>query len=244
MTSELAARAGLDDKRLKIRSLLSLSAPADALYAYYAFYHDPKRTELTVHEDEEGRTDGFVAVCQTAQRLFQPTVVLRTPRGSVAVELLREALTPGRPYYLITTLDLQEAAAEVVEMQDLKINRVYEVDLARFEYQVNVLVVAEEGIEDRPRFVIRAQEETVAEAGVTWLSPHFAGVTVQATPPARERGFGQSVLGACSRWIIRSGRHPLVIVDARDGFTTSLVEAVGYRDAGARELAGDVVCRP
>jgi hypothetical protein len=244
VTSELEARAGLDDKRLKIRPLLSLSAPADALYAYYAFYHDPKRTELTVHEDEGGRADGFVAVCQTAQRLFQPTVVLRTPRGSVATELLREALTPGRPYYLITTLDLQEAAAEVVDMQELGINRVYELDLARFDYQVNVLVVAEDGIEDRPRFVIRAQEETVAEAGVTWLSPHFAGVTVQATEPAQERGFGQSVLGACTRWIIRSGRHPLVSVDARDAFTTSLIEAVGYRDAGARELVADVVCRP
>lgn len=244
MTSELEARAGLDDKRLKIRSLLSLSAPADALYAYYAFYHDPKRTELTVHEDDQGRADGFIAVCQTAQRLFQPTVALRTPRASVAVELLREALMPGRPYYLITTLDLQEAVADVVEIQDLEINRVYEVDLARFEYQVNVLVVAEEGVEDRPRFVIRAQEETVAEAGVTWLSPHFAGVTVRATASARERGFGQSVLGACTRWVIRSGRHPLVIVDAQDAFTTALVEAVGYRDAGTRELAGDVICRP
>ena len=243
MTSELEARAGLDDKRLKIRSLLSLSAPADALYAYYAFYHDPNRTELTIHEDGRGRADGFVAVCQTAQRLFQPTVVLRTPRRSVAVELLREALTPGRPYYLITTLDLQEAAADVVEMEDLEINRIYEVDLARFEYEVNVLVVAEEGVEDRPRFVIRAQEETVAEAAVTWLSPHFAGVTVRATPPAQERGFGQAVLGACTRWVIRSGRHPLIMVDVQDAFTTSLVEAVGYRDAGARELAGDVVCR-
>ena len=33
------------------------------------------------------------------------------------------------------------------------------------------------------------------------------------------------------------------MVDVQDALTTSLVEAVGYRDAGARELAGDVVCR-
>jgi hypothetical protein len=234
----------LDPERLKIRSLISLSAPADALYAYYAFYHDPKRTELTVHEDAEGRGDGFVAVCQTGQRLFQPTVALRTPKPGVAVELLRKALTPGRPYYLITTLDLQEAATEVVEMAEVEINRVYEIDLSRFQYEVNVLVVAEEGIEDRPRFLIRAQGETVAEAGVTWLSTHFAEVYVHATPPARERGFGQSVLAACTRWVIRSGRHPLAIVDAQDDATTALVEAVGYADTGARELAGDVICRP
>lgn len=241
--AELDARGELDRDRLKIRSLISLSAPADALYAYYAFYHDRKRTELTIHEDRAGRADGFVAVCQTGQRLFQPTVALRTPKAPVAVELLREALTPGRPYYLITTVDLREAAAEVVEIPEPEINRVYEIDLSRFEYRVNVLVVAEEGIEDRPRFLIRAQEEIVAEAGVAWLTPHFAGVYVHAAPPAGERGFDRSVLGACTRWVIRSGRHPLAMVDVQDDSTTSLVEAVGYVDSGARELVGDVICR-
>jgi hypothetical protein len=242
--AELDARGGLDRERLKIRSLISLSAPADALYAYYAFYHDPKRTELIIHEDRAGRADGFVGVCQTGQRLFQPTVALRTPKAPVAVELLREALTPGRPYYLITTVDLREAVAEVVEIPEPEINRVYEIDLSQFEYQVNVLVVAEEGIEDRPRFLIRTQEEIVAEAGVAWLTPHFAGIYVHVAPPAGERGFDRSVLGACTRWVIRSGRHPLAMVDVQDDSTTSLVEAVGYVDSGARELAGDVICRP
>ncbi len=243
MRDELDARAGLDDKRLKIRSLISLSAPADALYAYYAFYHDPERTELAVHEDDHGRTDGFVAVCQTGQRLFEPTVALRARRAGAAVDLLRRALTPGRPYYLITTVDLRDAAEEVVEMGEVEIDRVYGIDLSRFEYEVNVLVVGEEGIEGRPRFVIRAQEEVVAEAGVTWRSPSFAGVTVQATPAARERGFGESVLAACSRWVVRSGRHPLAAVDVQDATTTALVEAVGYVDTGVRELVTDVICR-
>lgn len=244
MRAEFDARAGLDRERLKIRSMISLSAPADALYAYYTFYHDPKRTELTIHEDSEGRADGFVAVCQTGQRLFQPTVALRTPKTGVAVELLRKALMPGRPYYLITTLDLQEAAAEVVEISEPEIHWIYKIDLSRFEYQVNVLVVAEEGLEDRPRFLIRAQEEIVAEAGVAWLSPHFAGVYVQATPPASERGFGRSVLGVCTRWVVRSGRHPLAMIDVQNHSITDMVEAVGYVDTGARELAGDVICRP
>ncbi len=237
-------RAELDRRRLKIRSLLSLSTPGDALYAYYAYYHDPKRTELTVHEDAEGRADGFVAVCQTAQRLFQPTVALRAQQADVAVELLREALTPGRPYSVVTALHLQEAAREVVEIPELEIDRVYEMELSRFDHEVNVLVVAEEGIEERPRFLIRAQGEIVAEAGVTWLSPHFAGVYAQATPPARERGFGRSVLGACTRWVVRSGRRPLVIVDAQDDLTADLVEGVGYVDTGGRQLVGDAICRP
>jgi hypothetical protein len=71
--------------RLKVRLVLDLSAPADALAAYYALYYDPTRTRLYAHEDASDHVDGFVAVCQTGQRLFQPTVVLRTP----------DALLPG-----------------------------------------------------------------------------------------------------------------------------------------------------
>ena len=55
--------ADLQALRLKARILLHLSDPVDALYAYYALYHDPRRTELFIHEDAEGHTDGFAAVC-------------------------------------------------------------------------------------------------------------------------------------------------------------------------------------
>jgi hypothetical protein len=235
--------AEVDRVRLKIRPMLSLSATTDALYAYYAFYHDRERTKLHVHQDAESRTDGFVAVCQTSQRLFQPTVVLRTPKVRVAVDLLRQALHPGRPYYLITTPDLREAVLGVVDMPEPQINRLYEIDLSRFKYAINVLVVAEEGIEGRPRFVIRSQDEIVAEAGVAWLSPHFAAVYTQATPAAKGRGLGRSVLATGTRWVIRSGRRPLTIVNAEDDPAIALAEAVGYVDTGARELAGAIVCR-
>jgi GNAT superfamily N-acetyltransferase len=234
--------AEVDTVRLKIRSMLSLSAATDALYAYYAFYHDPERTQLRVHQDSEGHTDGFVAICQTGQRLFQPTVVVRTAKVRVAVGLLREALAPGRPYYLVTTPDLRGAVLEVVNMPRLQINRVYEVNLSRFKYAINVLVVPEEGIEGRPRFVVRARDAIVAEAGVAWLAPHFAAVYVQVTPAAQERGLGESVLQTCTRWVIRSGRRPLIIVAAEDNQTMALAESVGYVDTGARELAGEAVC--
>lgn len=232
----------MDKTRLKIRSMLSLSAPADALYAYYVFYHDRDRTELHVHERDDGGADGFLAVCQTAQRLFQPTLVLRTSKADVASTMLRDVLKPGRPYYLITTPDLKKSATQVVEMPDPEVSRIYEIDLSRFNYSVNVLVVSEGGVEDRPRFLVRAEGEVVAEAGVSWLSPQFAGVHVRATGAALERGLGESVLATCTRWIIRSGRHPLAIVAKPDDVTTSLVERVGYLDSGARELSGDVIC--
>ncbi len=235
--------AEFDALRLKIRPMLSLSAPADALYTYYGFYHDPERTELYVHEGTAGRADGFVAVCQTAQRLFQPTVALRALDPDVAVELLRRALKPGRPYYLVTTLHLQEAVAEVVQMAEVQINRIYEVDLSRLNQEVNVLVVPDVGIEGRPRFLVRSEDEIVAEAGVSWLSPHFGGIYAQVTPAARERGLGRAVVVACTRWVIRSGRHPLSVVDAQDEAGTYLLETAGYVDTGGRELAGDVTCR-
>jgi len=232
----------IDAERLRVRSMLSLSAPGDALYAYYAFYHDRDRTELHVHQDAEGSADGFLAVCQTGQRLFQPTVVLRTPKVDVAADLLGEALEPGRPYYLITTMDLREAVSGVVVMSEPQTSRVYEIDLSRFEHSVNVLVVAEEGIEGRPRLLVRSQDELVAEAGLGWRSPQFAAVNVQLTEAAQRRGLGRAVLSACTRWVVRAGLHPLVIVDVKDEYMTRLVESVGYVDSGARELAADVTC--
>ena len=233
----------LERLRLRVRLVLDLSAPADALPAYYALYYDPTRTRLYVHEDATDHVDGFVAVCQTGQRLFQPTVVLRTPDARAAVELLRQALAPGRPYYLITTSDLREPVAEVLGIEQPEINRIYTLDLVRFQPLINVLVVAEQGLGGRPRFVIRSQGEIASEAGVNWRSPHFAEVFVRTMPAAQGRGWGRAVLSACTRWVIRSARQPLYIVSERNDPSIALAEGVGYVDTGAREFAGEGVCR-
>jgi hypothetical protein len=231
-----------DRKRLKIRSMLDLSAPADALLAYYVFYHDPERTGLYVHEDAAGHADGVVAVCQTGQRLFQPTVVLRTPKEKVALDLMRRALTNTRPYYMITTLDLRDVVAQVVRVEQFQVNRIHCVDLSRLKSAINVLVVPEEGLEGRPRFVIRSQGEIAAEAGTTWMSPHFAALYVRTTPAARSRGWDQAVLVTCTRWSIQSGRQPLYIVDEKDRSALALAAEVGYINTGAREFAAEGVC--
>jgi len=236
--------ADLKTLRLKVRPLLHLSVPSDALYVYYAFYHDPRRTRLYVHEDTAGHADGFVAVCQTGQRLFEPTVVLRTPNAEVAVALLRQALLPGRPYYLITTPDLQDAVAEVVDVEQPEINHAYRLDLFRFQPSINILVVAEQGLGDQPRFVIRSQGEIAAEAGINWASPHFAEIFVRTTPAAQGRGWGKAVVMACTTWVIRSSRQPLYVVNERNESSIALAEVVGYVDTGAREFAGEGVCRP
>jgi len=236
--------ADLESLRLKARRLLDLAAPADALPVYYALHHDPARTRLYVHEDTDGRVDGFVAVCQTGQRLFQPTVVLRTSDAHAAIELLRQALVPGRPYALITTPDLRDVIADVVDIEQPEIHRIFKLDLFRFQPSINVLVVAERGQGDRPRFVIRSQEEVVSEAGINWLSPNFAEIFVYTTPAAQGRGWGRAVLTACTVWVVRSARQPLYVVSERTGPGVRLAEALGYVDTGAREFAGDGVCRP
>jgi GNAT superfamily N-acetyltransferase len=233
----------LERLRLKARLVLDLSAPADALAAYYALYYDPTHTRLYVHEDATDHVDGFVAVCQTGQRLFQPTVVLRTPDARAAVELLRQALAPGRPYYLVTTPDLREPVEKVLDIEQPEVHRIYRLDLVRFHPLINVLVVAEQGLGGRPRFVIRSQGEIASEAGVNWHSPHFAEVFVRTMPAAQGRGWGRAVLSACTRWVIRSARQPLYIVGERNDPSIALAEGVGYVDTGAREFAGDGVCR-
>ncbi len=238
----------LQSLRLKARIMLNLSDPVDALYAYYALYHDPRRTQLTVHEDAEGHADGFAAVCQTGQHLFQPTIALRAKNERAAVEVLRQALVPGRPYAVITTLDLMDALAQAVDVEQAEINHLYSLELVRFQPIINVLVVTEEGVGDLPRFVIRSHGEVAtggiaAEAGLNWASPHFAEVFVQTQPEAQGRGWGRSVLAACTTWAVRSARQPLYVVNEANEPSIALAESVGYVDTGAREFAGEGVCK-
>jgi GNAT superfamily N-acetyltransferase len=233
----------LESQRLKVRSMLHLSAPTDALFVYYAFYHDSRRTQLYVHEDAEGHADGFVAVCQTGQRLFQPTVVLRTPSAEAAVELLGQALVPGRPYYLITTPDLRDAVLTVLDIERLEIDHVYRLDLFRMQPSINVLVVAEQGLGGLPRFVLRSQGEVAAESAPIWLSPHFSELFVRTASAAQGRGWGRAVLEASTTWVVRSGRQPIYIANEANEASLALAKAVGYVDTGARELAGEGVCR-
>lgn len=229
--------------RLKARTVLHLSDPADALCVYYALYHDPKRTQLTIHTDEEGLADGLAVVCQTGQRLFQPTVALRARAADVAVELLRQALTPGRPYYVITTPDVEESVTEVLNVEQSETNRIYKIELFHFKSVINVMVVTEEGLGGLPRFIIRSQGEIAAEAGMNWASPHFVEVYVHTEQVARERGWGRAVLMACTTWAIHSARQPLYVVNSENKASVALADAVGYVDTGAREFSAEGVCK-
>ncbi len=233
----------LERLRLKARPLLHFSDPADALYVHYAFYHDPRRTQLHVHENDAGHADGFVAVCQTGQRLFQPTVVLHATNTVAAVELLREALVPNRPYYVLTRPGMKNSVKKVVDIEQSKLNRVYKLDLSSLRFSINVMVVAEQGLDGKPRFIIRSRGEIAAEAGLNWYSTHFAELFVHTITAARGRGWGRAVLEAGTTWAIRSGRQPLYVVGESNQSSIRLAEEAGYVDTGAREFAGEGVCK-
>lgn len=240
MRSESTERVTLAAQRARLEreKLLSLTEPGDALAAYYALYHDPSRTRLWLHLDSDERVDGLVAVCQTGFHLFQPTVVLRARDAEVAVALLRQALYPGRPYYVVTAPALEPAVRAVLHLEQEELNWVYRFDPRRYRPEINVLVQPARAADGSPKFVIRSQGQVTAEAGINWRSPHFAEVYVHTQPQARGRGWGKAVVAACATTLIESGVQPLYIVTEGNAPSFRLAQSVGFVDTGAREFAG------
>lgn len=228
---------------LKRDRFLSLAEPGDALAVYYALYHDPGRTQLWLHFDAAGRVNGLVAVCQTGFNLFQPTVVLRATDAEVAVRSLDQALHPGRPYDVVTTPALGPALQAAVHLEREQVNRIYRFDPRRYRPEINVLVQTTRAADGAFKFVIRSQDQTAAEAGVNWRSPHFAEVFVHVRPRARGRGWGRAVVAACANTLSQSGVQPLYMVAERNWPSVRLAESVGFVDTGAREFAGQGVYR-
>jgi RimJ/RimL family protein N-acetyltransferase len=228
--------------RLERDGFLSLTDPADALAAYYALYHDPGRTRLWLQYDGRGRIDGLVAICQTGFDLFQPMVVLRAHDDEIAVELLGEALQPGRPYYVVTTPTLDLAVRAMVRLDREEVNLVYWFDPSRYQPKINVLVQPARAPDGSPRYIIQSRGETAAEAGLNWRSPHFAELFVHTQPWARGRGWGTAVVAACANTLVQSGVQPLYMVSDENVASKQLAESVGFVDTGAREFAGSGVC--
>jgi hypothetical protein len=229
--------------RLERGAFLSLTEPRDALAAYYALYHDPRRTQLWLHSSPDGQIGGFVAACQTGFNLFQPTVVLRARDEEIAMDLLRQALHPGRPYYVVTTPALDLVLRQEMQLEQEEINRVFLFDPNLHQPEINVLVQSARTPDGSPRFFIRSQGETASEAGVNWLSPHFAELYVHTQPWARERGWGKSVLSSCAFSLIQAQVRPLYMVSTGDEISERLAQSVGFVDTGAREYAGSGIYR-
>jgi L-amino acid N-acyltransferase YncA len=236
---ELRDLTDLNGKRQAIRPLLSPTDPADALTSYYALWHDPRRTQVTLHRDAWGQADGFIAVCHTGADLFRPLVTLRAPDGQAVGDLLRAALVPNRPYQVIVPLALASAVREQMEISRFTENCIYQLDPPRFEPIVNVLVQRVAGANIAPRFQIEAQGQVVAMSGTNWRSPAFAEVFVYVHPSGRERGWGKSVVSACTADLLEEHLRPLYMVEEENVASIRIAEGLGYVDTGLREFAAE-----
>ena len=233
----------LDILRRQARTLLDPSAPRDGMLTYYALHYDPQRTQLFIHQDEEGQAKGMLVVCRTGRDLFRLLALLRADSADTARSLLHN-LTPRRPYYLVTTIDLADVAAETLLVERSEVNLIYRLNLTNYAPQINVLVTPlPSATGGDPRFVIRSHGEVIAESGVNWRSPRFAELYVWTAEEARGRGWAKAVVSACASWAIRAGVQPLYIVAAGNEPSISLAKAVGFVDTGGREFAIEGIAR-
>lgn len=225
---------GIEEERNAIQDMLSLRDPADALIAYYALYHDARRTRLTVHRTESGQVDGFLAECVTGFDLFRPQVVLRALSEDTARHLLQVGLKAGRPYFFIVPLQIAPALKEMLEISQEAVARIYHLNPLDFQPIINVLVTQNEGADGWPRFEIRSQGKVAAASGINWRSPRFAEVYVLAEVEARGRGWARSVLSACTAHLLKEELIPLYMVEEDNSASIKLAESVGYQDTGRR----------
>lgn len=231
----------LAEKRRALRHLLDERDAADAMAAYYAFYHPDDKTQLFLQPPDAARAQGYVAVSRTGIDLFRPLLTMRLPLDDLnaSTTLIHNTLRPGTPV-IIHVPDaygpLIHALFAVNVEEQL---RVYALDRGRFEPVINVLVVQSTTPDGLPRFIIRSQTEggqVVASAGLNWQSRYFADIAVNTDPSHRRQGWGRSVVAAMVQHLLESGRTPLYVVAAGNTASMQLAESVGFVDTGVRRF--------
>lgn len=236
---ELQKLKELNEQRRAIRPLLSPTDPADALTSYYALWHDPRRTQLTLHRDTRGMVNGFLAVCQTGVDLFRPLVTLRAPDEQAARTLLSTALAASRPYQVLVPITLASAVRSRLQISRSSLLQIYRLDPASFQPVINVLVQRVTSADGAPRFQIESQGEVVAMSGTNWRSPTFAEIFVYVHPKGRGRGWGKSVVSACTAALLEEGLRPLYMVEEANAASIQIAAGLGYVDTGSRHFVAE-----
>lgn len=220
------------------------STPADALAAYFAIEHDPRRTKLHARQDARGRVLAFVAVCQTGIDLFRPFVVVRGDDSSAVRELLREALTPGRQYLFSVPATLRMDLEAACAVNSLEQNRIYALSADDFRPVMNMLVQTSRSPDGLVRAVIWAKDNVpAAEAGTSWISSRHAELFVRVELSVRRRGLGRSVVSAAAQQVLALRRTPLYMTSFDNVASQRLAESLGFHDSGATELSGNLMRR-
>lgn len=229
----------IHEQRTLIRHLFDPANAADAPTAYYALFHNPAKSALTIQIDADGRAVGFVADCRTGIDLFRPLITLRCPDAETAADLMQRALVPNRPYILFASEDQITFTGGSVQIDTIHTLHIYKLDRVRFEPVINVLVKQRTSPDGSPRCVIESSGQQ-ALAGINWQSPNFAEIFVHTDAAARQRGWGISVTSALTQVILESGRIPIYLVESENEASRKLAEKLGYVDTGAQQVYADV----
>jgi RimJ/RimL family protein N-acetyltransferase len=236
----VAEPMSIHEQRTLVRRLLDDSSAADAPTAYYALFHDPTRSTLSIKQDESGQVLGFAGRFQTGIDLFRPLVTLRCQDAEIAADLLAQALIPEHPYILFTSLNQYPLVGGSFEIDNHRVLHIYRLDVRRFQPVINVLVKRNTAYDGTPRGVIESSGLR-AVAGVNWQSPAFAELFAHTDAAARQRGWGESVVSAVTQAVLEGGRIPLYLVESDNEPSRALAERLGYADTGARQVYADAV---
>jgi L-amino acid N-acyltransferase YncA len=126
-----------------------------------------------------------------------------------------------------------------MEITRSSLSHIYILDPARFQPIINVLVQRVESPDGAPLFQIESQGKLAAMAGTNWRSPTFAEVFVYVHPQSRGRGWGSSVVSACTSALLEERLRPLYLVEGTNQASIRIAEGLGYVDTGLREFSGE-----
>jgi predicted GNAT family acetyltransferase len=79
----------------------------------------------------------------------------------------------------------------------------------------------------------------MAMSGTNWRSPAFAEVFVYVPPRGRGRGWGRSVVSACTAALLEERLRPLYTVEEGNEASAHIAQGLGYVDTGQREFVGE-----
>lgn len=229
------------EQRRAIRHLLDDLNPADASAVYFAFHYPDTKTQLVTYPTQTDQAVGYIAFSRTGIDLFRPFVTLRLPIHDLtaSADLIYTTIMPDMPLILDVPALYMPLIRALFTIHSEEKLCLYTLNRYHFEPILNVLVVQETSVNGFPRFVIRQRttagtEETMATAGLNWLSPYFGEISVNTNPNYRRQGFGRSVVSAMSQYILDRGIIPLYLVAENNEASIKLAETIGFLDSGSR----------
>ncbi len=238
----------LTQQRRAIRHLLDETNPADAMAAYFAFYHANNRTILRPYPYTAPQAKGYVALSRTGMDLFRPFVTLRLPIHDMqmSTDVIYEAIDAGTAVILNAPTRYAPLLHALFEIQTEEHLSLYRLRPSSFEPTINVLVTRDKAPNGLPRFLIRDRENDVigASATLNWQSPTYAEIGVTTHPGYRRRGWGRSVVSAMANHLLENGRTPLYVVAQNNEASIQLAESVGFSDSGVREIMIQAALKP